>query len=80
MFVLFGTSTKIIGIAPIDGKCSNCHKNELFFYTFQNFFTLFFIPMFPLGKWTSIICQGCGTEFLPETILTVLILIGIFSS
>lgn len=61
MLLLFGTrrSNKILGQANHD--CPNCRRPSSFAYVkTSRWFTLFFIPVIPLGSSVLTVCGLCG--------------------
>jgi hypothetical protein len=69
MFFLFGIRTKAKSIGQVERPCSKCAR-----LTMQNavksqrWFTLFFIPVIPLGSNYVLRCGVCGlaTKASPE--------------
>jgi zinc-ribbon family len=69
MFFLFGTRSKAKSLGQIERPCSKCAR-----LTMQNvvasrrWFTLFFIPVIPLGNNCVLRCGVCGltTKGSPE--------------
>jgi len=69
MFFLFGMRTKAKSIGQVERPCSKCAR-----LTMQNavasqrWFTLFFIPVIPLGSNCVLRCGVCGlaTKGSPE--------------
>jgi len=64
--IIWGWTEKLLGSIITNLTCTNCGKSGLVSYTFQRFFTIFFIPTIPLGKRGTLGCPSCGTAFLPE--------------
>lgn len=68
-FILFfGTrpiSSSDPSAAAVDTICPNCHHHSrIIGKTYRNWFTLFFIPMFPVsGTKTFSQCTHCGAQF-----------------
>ena len=67
MFILFGTKDRAVEIDSGQFNCPNCNvKREYGKKYVQDWFTLFFIPVFPVGskKHKHVECQGCkGTYY-----------------
>jgi len=69
MFFLFGTRTKKTPIAQVDRVCSKCAKHTMHAVVeTRRWFTLFFIPVIPLGGNNFTHCGVCGltTKCPPE--------------
>jgi zinc-ribbon family len=61
MFFLFGIRTKSKAINQIQYPCSNCKRATVFTaMESKRWFTLFFIPVIPLGGNFPIRCNLCG--------------------
>jgi hypothetical protein len=61
MFFLFGFRTKAKAIKQINYPCSKCARNTVFTAVeSKRYFTLFFIPVIPLGGNHFIRCNLCG--------------------
>ena len=61
MFFLFGMRTKTKGIKQIQYPCSKCSRQTVFTaMESKRWFTLFFIPVIPLGGSHLIRCNLCG--------------------
>jgi len=69
MIVLFGVSNSIIKQFFLDKcTCPNCQSKEQQRFTiYGHYFTLFFIPMFPLHKRITAECVHCRVE-IPKSI------------
>ena len=68
MFILFGS--KIVKSVVKDGlslrkRCAKCQLlSDLQEHSFRQFFTIFFIPIFPISKGESLlVCKRCGATF-----------------
>ena len=69
MFFLFGVRTRSNGLAQIDQPCSKCSKHTIHTAVeTKRWFTLFFIPIIPLGTSHLLGCNVCGLkqEWSPE--------------
>ena len=64
--IIWGWSTKNIGVIPFAGECKTCHHHGLQLAAFQSMFDLFWIPTFPLKKTYCVLCDQCGTQYNPE--------------
>jgi zinc ribbon protein len=61
MLFLFGFRTKAKPIKQIDYPCSKCARHTVFTAVeSKRYFTLFFIPVIPLGGNHFIRCNVCG--------------------
>jgi hypothetical protein len=61
MLFLFGVRTKAKPIAQIEYPCSKCARSTM--YTAmesKRWFTLFFVPLIPLGSSHVVRCNLCG--------------------
>ena len=61
MFFLIGFRTKAKPIAQVERPCTKCARNtvQTAFET-KKWFTLFFIPIIPLGSTRFVKCNLCG--------------------
>ena len=61
MFFLFGVRTKAKPIGQVENSCSQCGRPTMqAIVETQRWFTLFFIPVIPLGGNQSARCGVCG--------------------
>ena len=61
MFFLIGVRTKAKPIAQVERPCTKCAKNTVqTAIETQKWFTLFFIPIIPLGTTRFVKCNLCG--------------------
>ena len=61
MFFLFGMRTKTKALKQIQYPCSKCSRQTVFTaLESKRWFTLFFIPVIPLGGSHLIRCNLCG--------------------
>ena len=61
MFFLFGMRTKAKGIAQVESVCTKCNRATMHAVVeTKKFFTLFFIPVIPLGGNHFAKCGVCG--------------------
>jgi len=61
MFFLFGMRTKMKALKQIEYPCPKCARNTVFTaMESKRYFTLFFIPVIPLGGNHLIRCNLCG--------------------
>lgn len=59
MIFFFGLrSTKIVE-KQATIPCSHCEEKQVWFFIHQNYFHLFWIPVFPLWKSTTSVCAHC---------------------
>jgi hypothetical protein len=69
MFFLFGMRTKAKSIGQVERSCSKCARSTMHnAVESQRWFTLFFIPVIPLGSNYVVRCGVCGltTKGSPE--------------
>ncbi len=64
--IVWGFSTKEIGIKEAPGKCPSCGLQNLVIVGSQCVFDLFWIPIIPLKKSTYVRCQSCKTTYVHE--------------
>ena len=71
MFIIFGTNTKKI----IENKgyfsCPQCQNIKYYrLQSNQSWFTLFFVPIFPIGekKNNHVECDNCGSTFITRVL------------
>jgi tetratricopeptide (TPR) repeat protein len=67
-FILLFGSRNIVGgddAPPVDAVCPNCHQPaRIVGKTYRNWFTVFFLPVFPLGgKQRFSECSNCRAQF-----------------
>ena len=63
MFFLFGIRTRSKGLAQVEQPCSKCSKNTIHTAVeTKRWFTLFFIPVIPLGASHLLRCNLCGLK------------------
>jgi zinc-ribbon family len=61
VFFLFGFRTKAKPVAQMEYSCSKCSRSTMFTaIESKRWFTLFFIPVIPLGGSHLIRCNLCG--------------------
>ena len=71
MFIIFGTTTKKIKEDQGYFVCPQCKTLRPYnLQSYQSWFTLFFIPLFPVGSKTNrhVECQDCGSMFIPRVL------------
>lgn len=69
MFFLFGVRTKAKPLGQMEYPCSKCARSTMFTaIESKRWFTLFFIPVIPLGGNHLIRCNLCGLtlKYSPE--------------
>jgi hypothetical protein len=69
MFFLFGVRTKAKPIGQLDRACTKCARSTMHVAVeTRRWFTLFFIPVIPLGGNHFVRCNLCGltTKASPE--------------
>ena len=61
MLFFFGLRTKTRGIKQVECPCTKCARRTVFTaMEVKKYFTLFFIPVIPLGTKRVIRCNLCG--------------------
>ena len=61
MFFLLGTRTKAKAIGQVERPCTKCGRNTMqTAIESKRWFTLFFIPVIPLGSSQVVRCNLCG--------------------
>jgi hypothetical protein len=68
MFILFGAKTvkkPVKNGLNLRKRCDKCHYlSDLREHSYRQYFTLFFIPVFPISKGeSSLVCNRCGASF-----------------
>jgi hypothetical protein len=68
MFVIFGAKTVKTLVKSgviVRRRCDKCHYlSDLLEHIFRQYFTLFFIPVFPISKGNSLlVCNRCKAAF-----------------
>lgn len=68
MFIIFGTrtiKTRLKEGPGIRRRCDRCHfLSEMKEYRYREYFTLFFIPIFPVSRGeTLLVCARCGANY-----------------
>jgi zinc-ribbon family len=64
VFILFGIRRKAQRLAVVLSLCASCHTPAAQAITrIRTFFTLFFIPVIPLGSTYRTTCTMCGATF-----------------
>jgi len=69
MFFLFGMRTRAKSIGQVERSCSKCTRPTMHnAVESQKWFTLFFVPVIPLGSNYVVRCGVCGlaTKAFPE--------------
>jgi hypothetical protein len=72
VFILFGSKTvktPVKGGLNLRKYCDRCRLlSDLREHSFRQYFTLFFIPVFPISKGESLlICNRCGASFYAQS-------------
>ncbi len=61
MFFLFGFRRKAKAVGQMDRQCSKCSRSTIHTaIESKRWFTLFFIPVIPLGSDLAVRCNVCG--------------------
>ncbi|HBN22963.1 MAG TPA: hypothetical protein DD412_06980 [Holosporales bacterium] len=61
--LIWGWTTKQTSSTLTNTDCTSCQEGPFFRLVLQKFFTLFFIPTFPLAKEIVLFCEKCGCTF-----------------
>jgi uncharacterized tellurite resistance protein B-like protein len=73
MILIFGTRARATAVSTGEFFCSRCGADRSYvLQRIRRWFTLFFIPVFPVGKvlGEQVKCSTCGTTFRPEVLNT----------
>jgi hypothetical protein len=57
---LVGTKNKVLSSKPVACVCADCTHAEQYVHTFQTYFHIFSIPIFPIRKHSVLECQQCN--------------------
>lgn len=57
--LIFGVKNKAIDSKPVDVVCTECTRTEQRVHTFQKYFHIFYVPVFPLNRQSVLECQHC---------------------
>ena len=70
MIIIFGTKGRKIKLDENTFFCPSCVSEVTYTrYKVGNYFTLFFIPLFPISKSTQLIeCQTCHSQYMPSVL------------
>ena len=68
MFIFFGNYARVLEDVKLTQACTSCKRDGLFATFIQNYFSIFWIPMFPTGKDVYITCDNCGAMFDPAKV------------
>lgn len=61
MFFIWGIRWKTVPLGQLAYNCSHCGRSTVHTAVVENGkFTLFFIPLIPIGKKYTIVCNSCG--------------------
>lgn len=61
--IIFGTRASEIGEHPLTASCTSCKEQTLVASYWQRLFHIFWIPVFPLKKFSQVFCTSCGTVY-----------------
>lgn len=66
--IIYGTRGKNLEVDSGDFTCPRCATEQAYKHIeVKNYFTLYFIPLIPMGKAGEYIeCEGCGGTYAPE--------------
>ena len=73
MLLIFGTRARPRAVSTGEFFCSHCGADRSYvLQEFRRWFTLFFIPLFPIGKviGRNVKCTTCGTTFTVDVLNT----------
>lgn len=60
MIILWGRKTKILETYEDDDSiCDNCNTNSITYFVYQDYYHIFFIPLFPILKYGGLYCRNC---------------------
>ena len=71
MFIIFGSTTRKIKEDEGYFLCPQCQPlRPYLLQSYQSWFTLFFIPLFPIGDKRNrhVECKECGSTFIPRVL------------
>jgi rubredoxin len=71
VLIIFGFRTRPSTVSEGNFYCPRCGADRHYaLQRFRKWFTLFFLPVFPIGKAVGeqVKCQTCGTAFRPEVL------------
>ena len=71
MFIIFGSTTRKIKEDEGYFLCPQCQTlRPYLLQSYQSWFTLFFIPLFPIGDKRNrhVECKECGSTFIPRVL------------
>lgn len=62
-FLIYGVKKATIGIDEIMEKCPSCEVDTFAdAYITCDYYHMFYVPIFPIGKEVSLFCQKCGLK------------------
>ncbi|MCW3103660.1 MAG: hypothetical protein JWO09_2100 [Bacteroidetes bacterium] len=65
MIVLWGKKTKILETyQDEDTICENCSSNSVSYFVYQDYYHIFFIPLFPILKYGGMYCSNCDNSHI----------------
>ena len=66
--IIYGTRGKEVNIGSGQFDCPRCQSSQSYNHKqIKRYFTLYFIPLIPMGTaGAHIECQGCGGTYAPE--------------
>src|ERR1700690_2211805 len=73
MLLIFGTRARAKAVSTGEFFCSHCGADRSYvLQEFRRWFTLFFVPLFPIGKviGRNVKCSTCGTTFTVDVLNT----------
>ncbi len=60
MIILWGKKTKTLEIYQEGNTaCDDCHASSISYFVYQDYYHIFFIPIFPTSKYGGMYCDNC---------------------
>ena len=59
MLFFFGIKNTGVKSGVVESTCESCNQSKHFVHIFQKYFHIFWIPTFPLGKQSALVCAHC---------------------
>ena len=67
--IIFGTRSTVLKQAPYPGHhCNRCGSEASYIRVIQNYFHIFWIPVFPYNKRLRIVCKDCSHLEKPKNV------------
>jgi zinc-ribbon family len=58
--IIYGTGSTKVTEESLMNKCSHCNNNKLTAFVYSRYVDIFWIPIFPIGKYVSTQCSHCN--------------------